>query len=114
VADARGLLPQALQFRERREEISRRLQSAAWLAFDLTNHADLLIRLGRFSAAESLLRETEEGAAKGIQAYVGRRRRVSLLRARAASIQLRFTDAEARALDVIAASAGRNDGTRRF
>lgn len=76
-----GDLPTALDHRARVEEINRRLGYASSLPFDLTNRAELLIRMGRREEAEPLLREVEDEAARGVDAYVGRKRRVILLRA---------------------------------
>ena len=87
-----GLLPDALRWREQLEEIHRRQGNAYALPFDLTNRAELLIRLGRGAESEPLLREVEAGIAKGIDAYVGRARRVKVLRAFDAAIAGRYAD----------------------
>ncbi len=95
-----GLLPDALRFRDRAEEIHRRQGNEYSLSFDLTNRAELLIRLGRGETAEALLREVEAGIAKKIEAYVGRSRRVKLLRTLRATIDLRFEEAARLGMDV--------------
>jgi hypothetical protein len=87
-----GLLPEALHSRERTEDIHRRLGNAFALPFDLTNRAELLIRLGRGEEAEHLLNEVEAGIAKGIDAYVGRARRVKVLRTLRAAVETRYAD----------------------
>ena len=99
-ATALGALPDALVLREKAEEIHRRQHDAAQLAFDLTNRAELLIYLGRSGDAEVLLTELDDGARKGIEAYVPRQRRVAFLRALTAALTNRFTDA-AKRLDAI-------------
>ena len=103
-AASTGLLPEALALRERIEAIHRRHQNNSALAFDLTNRAELLIRLGRADAAEAPLREIETGQAAGVGAYVSRARRVWVLRSLAATTQQRFADAETEAARVIEAS----------
>ncbi|MBA2260458.1 MAG: protein kinase, partial [Acidobacteria bacterium] len=92
-ANVMGILPEALEYRSRGLEIHRRQNDVATLAFDLTNTADLLIRVGRHADAARLLGEVEAGAAKGIDAYKQRGRRAALLRAVSATIQHRFNDA---------------------
>ena len=59
----------------------------------MTNRAELLIRLGRGESAEALLREVELGIAKGIDAYIGRARRVKVLRTLRATIDQRYEEA---------------------
>jgi tetratricopeptide (TPR) repeat protein len=88
-----GQYPDALLFRERAEAIQRRLGDKSSLPFGLTNHADLLIRLGRATEAEKLLAELDEGIAAGIDSYVGRKRRATFVRALAAATALRCDDA---------------------
>jgi tetratricopeptide (TPR) repeat protein len=88
-----GALPEALALRERAEAIHRRQQDAAQLPYDLTNRADLLIRLGRFEEAEADLAEVDEGAREKLVAYIGRQRRVAFLRALSATLSNRFPQA---------------------
>jgi tetratricopeptide (TPR) repeat protein len=88
-----GLLPDALKYRERAEDIHRRQGNAYDLSYDLTNRAELLVRLGRGNEAEEPLREVEAGIAKGIDAYVGRTRRVKQLRALRATVEGHYADA---------------------
>jgi tetratricopeptide (TPR) repeat protein len=89
-----GQLPDALALRERLEKLHRASNDHLSLAFDLVNRADLLIRLGRGAEAEVALAEVEKGIAEGRQAYTGRGRRVSLMRALRASIEDRFGEVE--------------------
>jgi hypothetical protein len=63
------------------------------LPYDLTNRAELLIAMGRGSDAEPLLAEVETGIAAGIGSYVRRQSRVTFLRALAATVTLRCSDA---------------------
>ena len=95
-----SLLPDALRFRERAEEIHRRQGNAYTLAFDLTNRAELLIRLGHGEKAEALLREVVAGIDKGIDAYVGRTRRVKVLRTLRATVDGRWADTVTAGLSV--------------
>jgi len=103
-AAATGRVPEALALRDRLEALHRRHQNNAGLAFDLTSRAELLIRLGRADAAEAPLGELEAGKAAGVGAFVSRGRRVSVLRALAATTQQRFAAAETEAAQVIEAS----------
>lgn len=105
-AERLGQLPQALSFRERAERIHRAAGDHSWLAFDLVNRADLLIRLGRGQEGEVLLDEVGTAAAAGHPAYVGRRRRVAQMRALKASIEGRFSEVEALAQPAIDAASG--------
>jgi tetratricopeptide (TPR) repeat protein len=96
-AERLGQLPEALALRERLESSHRASSDHLSLAFDLVNRADLLIRLGRGAEGEAALAEVDRGIAEGRQAYAGRIRRVSLMRALRASIEERFADVEAHA-----------------
>ena len=88
-----GRYPEALQLRQRAEEIYRRQGDQISLPYTLANRADLLIRLGRVSEAEAALSELEAGIARGSQAYTGRARRAASLRAFQAATALRCQDA---------------------
>jgi tetratricopeptide (TPR) repeat protein len=88
-----GRYVEALPLRERAEATYRRLGDETSLAYTLANHADLLIRLGRHTDAEPLLSELETGISKGLEAYAGRARRVTFLRAFDAATQLRCDEA---------------------
>jgi len=85
IATSFGDYAKALAFRERAEAIYRRLGNQRDLPYALANHADLLIRLGRLDEAASALSELETGISKGLDAYVGRARRATLLRGLAAA-----------------------------
>ena len=106
------LLPDALRYRERAEEIHRRQGNAYTLAFDLTNRAELLIRLGHGEKAEALLREVDAGIDKGIDAYVGRTRRVKVLRTLRATVDGRWADTVTAGLSVGPGPAKRPMGRR--
>jgi len=84
-----GRLPQALRLRQRAEEIKRRLGDHSTLPYEITNHADLLIRLGRRDEADALLREIDEGIVKGIESYKTRATRARFLRGLEATTSLR-------------------------
>jgi tetratricopeptide (TPR) repeat protein len=89
-----GQLPEALANRERLEAINREQKNDINLPFDLTNRAELLIRLGRGADAEVALAEVARKAAEGIDSFKDRRRRVAALRAMRASIERRWRDVE--------------------
>ena len=93
VTTALGMLPHALRLRERADAIHRRQDDKSALPYDLTNRADLLIRLGRGGEAAVLLAELEAGMAAGIESYAGRRRRATFLRAFHAVTMLRCGEA---------------------
>ena len=88
-----GSLPEALALRERAEDIHRRQRDASQLPYDLTNHAELLIKLGRFEEAETAMKEVDEGARQKLDAYIGRQRRVAFLRALSATLSNRLGQA---------------------
>jgi len=89
-----GSLPEALALRDRAEVIHRRQRNTTVLPFDLTNRAELLMRLGRFVEASAALAEVEEGIAQKAEAYVSRRQRVAFLRALSATLSNRLSDAD--------------------
>lgn len=84
-SNAMGALTDALEYRARGMEIHRRQNDLARLPFDLTNRAELLIRLGRPADADRLLKEVDTGIAQGVDAYKQRERRVRALRALSAA-----------------------------
>jgi tetratricopeptide (TPR) repeat protein len=96
-----GAYPEALALRLRLEQLHRDQHDTENLAFDLTNRADLLIRLGRFDEAEAPLRELETGAANGIRVYANRARRIAFLRALAAVERHDFAAAAASADELL-------------
>ena len=87
-----GRLPEALAHRERIDDIHRQQKNQAALPKDLTNHAELLILLGRGRDAERLLQEVDDGIAAGLPTFVDRRVRVAELRALLAGIEQRWLD----------------------
>jgi hypothetical protein len=88
-----GSLPDALKQREETEALHRELKDTAFLAFDLTNRAELLVNLGRGADSEAPLSELERDAT-AIQAYAKRRDRIALVRSLRACIEGRFAEAE--------------------
>jgi tetratricopeptide (TPR) repeat protein len=92
-ASVLGSLPEALALRERAEAIHRRQGNTLLLPFDLTNRAELLIRLGRFDEASTALTEVDAGAEKKLDAYVSRRQRVVFLRTLSEILSNRLTQA---------------------
>jgi tetratricopeptide (TPR) repeat protein/predicted Ser/Thr protein kinase len=90
-----GQYPEAVRLRERAEAIHRRIGETGVLPYDLTNRADLLIRLGRTGETPPLFAELDKGIAAGIDTYVGRKRRALFLRAFAAATALRCGEASA-------------------
>lgn len=108
VRAAQGRLPEALAARERTERIHRTQGDHFSLPFDLVNHAELLVRLGRGVDAEVRLAEIEAGIASGQEAYAGRRRRVAMVRALRAATEGR----DAAVLEHASAAIGTGDVTR--
>jgi tetratricopeptide (TPR) repeat protein len=88
-----GSLPEALTLRERAEAIHRRLGDTLLLPYDLTNRAELLIKLGRFDEASQAINEVDAGAAKKIDSYVSRVRRIAYLRALSATFNNQIAQA---------------------
>jgi len=86
-SNALGVLPDALDFRLKVLDLHRKQKDTATLVFDLTNTADLLIRLGRHGEAAKLLEEFDGGIKAGIDAFKQRQRRALMLRALSAAIQ---------------------------
>jgi tetratricopeptide (TPR) repeat protein/predicted Ser/Thr protein kinase len=87
-----GKLPDALIYRARAEPLYRDAGLHSDLAYNLTNRAELLIRLGRGDETRPIFEEIDRGIKDGVDAYVGRSRRCALLRALLATTQLRFTE----------------------
>jgi tetratricopeptide (TPR) repeat protein/predicted Ser/Thr protein kinase len=83
-----GDYPAALALRLRAEEIHRRLGDQASLPYDLTNRADLLVRLGRPEEAAQVLDVLDAGVAKHLDSYVARLGRARFARAMAAATAL--------------------------
>jgi tetratricopeptide (TPR) repeat protein len=108
-AAAMGILPDAASFWTRSEAIRRSQGDTAILPWDLTNRAEMLIRMGRPADAEPLLREVEAGAAKKIESFVERLRRARVLRALDASIAQRHHATATIARGLIEESAGETD-----
>jgi tetratricopeptide (TPR) repeat protein len=96
-----GALPEALAYRERREAMVRAQKNVLALAFDLTNRAELLIRLGRPEEAEQALAEIDKGIAAGVEPFKTRGRRLLLLRAYSAVLSHRFAQAASAASTIV-------------
>jgi tetratricopeptide (TPR) repeat protein len=95
-----GDYPAALVLRQRAEDIHRRQGDEASLPFDLTNRAELLVRLGRNSEAAQVLDAVDAGAAKGLESYTARRPRAMFARAMASATKLDCVDATDRLRDI--------------
>jgi hypothetical protein len=108
---AMGDLPDALQMRERLEQMHRAQQDVAALGYDLVNRAELLIRLGRRTEADTLLNELTSGAAAGNDAFERRLRRAMALKALSAATAEDFPSTAALAADVVKESTAA-DSTR--
>jgi tetratricopeptide (TPR) repeat protein/tRNA A-37 threonylcarbamoyl transferase component Bud32 len=93
-AKARGALPVALGSLARAEQINRDRQNNQSLAFDLWNHADILVREGRFDDAASPLNEIDAGIAAHIGAFVARGRQATVVRATSAAEREQFGEVE--------------------
>jgi tetratricopeptide (TPR) repeat protein/predicted Ser/Thr protein kinase len=101
-----GRLPEALADRERMERIHRTQKDLVSLPYDLTNRAELLIRLGRGPEAEAALDEVDRAIASGLESYRAYRATVALLRALRASVDRRFKDVVALVPSAATASTG--------
>ncbi len=88
-----GSLPEALGYRVRAEGIHRRQNDVVSLPYDLSNRAELLIQLGRVTEADAPLLEVEDGIKKGLEAYVDRKPRLTLLRTLAAVVSQQPSEA---------------------
>lgn len=108
-SNALGALPEALRHRLRGLEIHRRKSDVSRVAYDLTNTADLLIRLGRPAEASALLDEIDAGVAQKIEAYVGRARRAAALRLMRAAIEQQPADIRQYADSLLQPSAAKPD-----
>ncbi len=100
VMQSQGRLPEALDYQVRLEALHREQKINAYLAYDLTNRAEFLIRLGRGQEALEPLEEIAREAAKGIDAFKDRRRRSAMLRAMHACIHQRWKDVDSLVLEV--------------
>jgi len=88
-----GALPEALALRERAEAIHQRQGNTMLLPFDLTNRAELLMRLGRFDEASAALNEVDKGIAQKLDPYLSRLQRVAFLRALSETLANRLPEA---------------------
>ena len=95
-----GEYPAALALRQRAEQIHQRLGDEASLPYDLTNRAELLVRMGRDAEAAQALDQLETGASKGLDSYVARLRRAAFARAMASATRLDCADALRRLRDL--------------
>ena len=75
-----GRLPEALAFREQLVDLNQKLKNARAVSLDLTNQAELLIRLGRMDDARAVIRGLDQQIAAGQEVYVARRERVAQLK----------------------------------
>ena len=89
---AQGLLPEALTARERVTHIHRTQGDHYNLPYDLLNHAELLVRLGRGTDAQRLLDEFAAGLAEGRESYPGRQQKLAALHALRAATEGRDDD----------------------
>lgn len=88
--NALGRFPDDLADTLRLETIHRQQDDLSNLPVDLTNHAELLIELGRGKEAEPILDEVDQGIAQGKESYQARGQRVAFLRALGASVARQF------------------------
>lgn len=86
---AAGELPDALAYRVRTESYQRE-HDASSLPYHIAGRAEVLIRLGRPAEAEQALEDIEAGAAKGLDTYRGRLRRVAFLRGMSSVVAQRY------------------------
>jgi len=111
ISTAGGQLPEALEHRLEAERIHRDVGDTEVLPYDLTNRAELLVRLGRGDEAEHVLAEVDVGIANGVGTFPGRTRRVALVRALRAAQDGRFADVRVHAR---ASGGASQDDTGRF
>lgn len=111
ISTSLGRYPEALRLRDRAAEIHRRQGDKASLPYDLTNRADLLIRLNRRQEADAMLTEVEQGIAAGHESFKTRMRRVLFLRAFDAVTTLRCADALPRLTELARDTTANDMGT---
>lgn len=109
-----GDLPAAEAYRKRGEAINRKQNKLYELAFDLTNRAELLVRIGRSDEAEALLSEVDTQAARGVESFRERQRRATALRALRAAVTARDADVVRFAEQLLSAPAGMGDSSGRL
>lgn len=100
ISSSLGRYPEALRLRDRAAQIHRRQGDNASLPYDLTNRADLLIRLNRRQEAHAMLTEVEQGIAAGRESFKARSRRVVFLRAFEAVTSQRCAEALPRLIEL--------------
>ena len=105
---ALGSLPEALASSTRVEEVLRTQGDDALLPFAMTTRAELLVRLGRGRDAEPLLQQLEAGIAAKRETFVGRARRVALVRALQAATEGRHADVRQHAARALATTSPRD------
>ena len=106
-----GNLPQAEQYRARTESINRKQNTLDKLPYDLTNRAELLIRLGRGPESEPLLAELHAGAAKGIESFRERERRARAIRGLRHAVEGKFNEIAGVALPLFRDPVGIQDSS---
>ena len=106
-----GNLPLAEQYRARTESINRKQNTLDKLPYDLTNRAELLIRLGRGPESEPLLAELHAGAAKGIESFRERERRAKAIRGLRHAVEGKFNEIAGVALPLFRDPVGIQDSS---
>ncbi len=114
MALGQGRLPEAVEHRAAAIRLRRSLGDTETLPYDLTNHAEVLIRLGRGDEAAGLLDQVEAGIAAGTGAYPTRARRVVVLRALQAVTEGRFAAARQHLAPLVGAVARPGDDAGRL
>ncbi len=114
MAFSQGRLPAAVEHRAAAIALRRSLRDTETLPYDLTNLADVLIRLGRSAEASALLDEVEAGIAAGTGAYPSRARRVMVLRALQAVTDGRFAAARQHVAPLVRAAPPPTDESARL
>ncbi|MBA3637674.1 MAG: protein kinase [Acidobacteria bacterium] len=89
---AEGNLPHAERLRARTEAMNRQQNTLDALPYDLTNRAELLIRMGRGAESEPLLAELHAGAAKRIDSFRERERRAIALKGLRYAVEGNFSE----------------------
>ncbi len=114
MAFSQGRLPAAVEHRAAAIALRRSLRDTETLPYDLTNLADVLIRLGRSAEASAPLDEVEAGIAAGTGAYPSRARRVMVLRALQAVTDGRFAAARQHVAPLVRAAPPPTDESARL
>ena len=111
IAVTTGDLPLAASYRARGADVNRRQDNLYVLPFELTNLAEVLIRLGRGSEASPLFAELDTNSG---EAFRGRQRRATALKALRATIAERYPESVTLADELLAQPPAGGDSSARL